>query len=264
MFKLFKKDSKELTLADYKDIWTPFCFLDESGSINDPKDPFFTVGFVKCSQPYYIASKIIYERTKQNFHDEMKFNKLSKRNLNFAKFVLDLFFSTRSLYFHSYSLDKQGNYFNREFSGSPWKAYENISIRVLKSAISLNEILIVIADYVTTPRDIRFEVNIKRRINEELNRLAIAGVCRFDSKTNNLLQLTDLMIGAINYDLKLSTGVILKGDKYKKRFLEHFKENLGIKKDENFTNGFKNYMFNIFIDKDVKQRLPLNEKRPSS
>ena len=264
MFKLFKKDSKELTLADYKDIWTPFCFLDESGSINDPKDPFFTVGFVKCSQPYYIASKIIYERTKQNFHDEMKFNKLSKRNLNFAKFVLDLFFSTRSLYFHSYSLDKQGNYFNREFGGSPWKAYENISIRVLKSAISLNEILIVIADYVTTPRDIRFEVNIKRRINEELNRLAIAGVCRFDSKTNNLLQLTDLMIGAINYDLKLSTGVILKGDKYKRRFLEHFKENLGIKKDENFTNGFKNYMFNIFIDKDVKQRLPLNEKRPSS
>ena len=264
MFKLFKKDSKELTLADYKDIWTPFCFLDESGSINDPKDPFFTVGFIKCSQPYYIASKIIYERTKQNFHDEMKFNKLSKRNLNFAKFVLDLFFSTRSLYFHSYSLDKQGNYFNREFGGSPWKAYENISIRVLKSAISLNEILIVIADYVTTPRDIRFEVNIKRRINKELNRLAIAGVCRFDSKTNNLLQLTDLMIGAINYDLKLSTGVILKGDKYKKRFLEHFKENLGIKKDENFTNGFKNYMFNIFIDKDIKQRLPLNEKRPSS
>ncbi|MBL7155243.1 MAG: DUF3800 domain-containing protein [Candidatus Portnoybacteria bacterium] len=234
MFKLFKKDSKELTLADYKDIWTPFCFLDESGNINDPKNPFFTVGFIKCSQPYYIGSKIVYERTKQNFYDEMKFNKLSKKNLNFAKFVLDLFFSTRSLYFHSYSLDKQGNYFNREFGGNPWKAYEDISIRVLKSAVPFNEILIVIADYVTTPRDIRFEVNVKRRINEELNRLAIAGVCRFDSKTNDLLQLADLMIGAINYDLK------------------------------NFTNGFKNYMFNIFVDKDVKQRLPLNEKRPSS
>jgi len=251
-------------LSDYKNIWTKFCFLDESGTINDPKDPFFTVGFIKCSQPYYLNSKIIYERRKQNFHDEMKFNKLSKNNINFAKFALESLFSTRSLSFCSYSLDKEGEYFNKEFDGNPWRAYEDISIRVLKSALPSDEILIVIADYVPTPKDIKFEVNVKRRVNDELKKLAVAGVCRFDSKSNDLLQLTDLMVGAINYDLKLSTGVILRGDKYKRRFLEYFKENLGIK---NFLEGFRSYMFNIFVDKDVKQRLSLeykNEKRPSS
>jgi len=268
MVKLFSfsKNKKILTLADYKNIWTKFCFLDESGTINDPKDPFFTVGFIKCSQPYYLQSKIIYERRKRNFYDEMKFNKLSKNNIDFAKFTLDSFFSTHSLSFYSYSLDKEGDYFNREFGGNPWKAYEDISIRVLKSAVPLDEILIVNADYVSTPKDIRFEVNLKRRINEELKRLVIAGVCRFDSRTNDLLQLVDLMVGAINYDLKLSTNVILRGDKYKRRFLEYFKENLGLK-DKNFMDGFRNYMFNIFVDKDVKRRLPLpspNEKGPSS
>jgi len=257
MIKIFTKNDKELKLADYKNIWTKFCFLDESGSLDNPKDSFFTIGFIKCSQPYYMQSKIIYERRKRNFYDEMKFNKLSRNNIDFMKFVLDSFFSTRSISFHSYSLDKEGNYFQKNFSGNPWKAYEDISVRVLKSAIPFNEILIVIADYVSTPKDIRFEVNIKRRINQEFKRLAVAGVCRFDSESNDLLQVADLIVGAINYDLKLSTGVILRGDKHKRRFLEHFKQNLGIK-DKNFIGGFKNYMFNIFVDKDVKRRLPLN------
>lgn len=250
-----EENNQNLTLANYKEIWTRFCFLDESGSLNDIKDPFFTVGFIRCSQPYYINSRIIYERKKLNFYDEMKFNRLSRKNLDFAKLALDTFFSTQNLYFSSYSLDKQGEYFNREFGGNPWKAYEDISIRVLKSAATTaNEILIVIADYVSAPDYVRFEVNVKRKINDDLKRLAIAGVCRFDSRSNDLLQLADLMIGAINYDLKLSTGVILRGDKHKRRFLDHFKNNLGVK---NFIeNGFRNYNFNIFVDKDARQRLP--------
>lgn len=256
MYNEASKDNKDLRLSDYKDIWTKFCFLDESGSLNDSKDPFFTVGFIKCTQPYYISNKIIYERGVRSFYDEMKFNKLSKKNIDFAKFSLDSFFSTRSLSFCSYSLDKKGEYFNKQFGGDPWKAYEDISIRVLKSSLSPNEVIIIIADYITTPKIIKFEVNVKRRINEEYSRLAVAGVCRFDSRANDLLQLVDLMVGAVNYDLKLSTGIILKGDKYKRRLLEYFKDNLGIK-GKSFIDGFRNYMFNIFVDKDIKQRLPL-------
>ena len=256
--KFFQKDKKgqDLSLGDYKSIWTKFCFLDESGSLNNPKDSFFTIGFIKCSQPYYLQSKILYERQKRNFFDEMHFNKLSRNNIDFVKFALDSLFNTRSLWFYSYSLDKQGEYFSREFAGDPWKAYEDISIRVLESAIPENEILIVLADYITTPGNIRFEVNVKREINEKLKRLAIAGVCRFNSKSNDLLQIADLIVGAINYDLKLSTNMILIGDKYKRRFLEYFKEMIGLK-DKNFIDGFRSHMFNIFVDKDVKQRLPL-------
>ncbi len=253
--KFFQKDKKgkDLTLGDYQSIWTKFCFLDESGNLSNPKDPFFTIGILKCSQPYYLQSKILYERGKRQFYDELKFNKLSKNNLEFAKFALDAFFETKNVSFASYTLDKHGNYFAGNFDGNPWQAYEDMTARLLKAAVSESEILIVIADHITVPKDIRFEVNVKRKINDDLKRLAIAGVCRFDSKSNDLLQVTDLLIGAINYDLKFSTGLISSGDKHKRQFVEYLRKNLGTK---SFVYGFKNRNFNIFVDKDVINRMP--------
>ena len=253
--KFFQKDkkAKNLTLGDYQSIWTKFCFLDESGNLSNPKDPFFTIGIIKCSQPYYLQSKILYERRRRNFYDEMKFNKLSKNNLEFAKFALDSFFETKNVSFASYTLDLQGNYFAGNFDGNPWQAYEDITTRLLKASVSESEILIVIADHITVPKDIRFEVNVKRRINDDLQRLAIAGVCRFDSKSNDLLQVADLLIGAVNYDLKFATGLISSGDKHKRQFLEYLRKNLGT---TSFVYGFKNRDFKIFVDKDVVNRMP--------
>src|SRR3989344_2511550 len=267
-FKFSKEvNTKDLKLSDYDQIWTKFCFLDETGSLNDVNDPFFTVGILKLSQPYYLASKLDYERRKRNFHDEMKFNKLSKNNLEFAKFAIGALFDTRSTSFCSYSVDKEGDYFKREFGGDPWRAYEKLTLRLLKdAALAPKEILILIADYVPSPDGVRYEVSVKKEMNSTVGRLALAGVCRFDSRSNDLLQLVDLTIGAISYDLKLSYGVIKSGSKYKRRLSEYLKSNLGI---SSFGAGFRNRNFNIFVDKDMRQRLPLTdeseiEKGPST
>ncbi|KKT78671.1 MAG: hypothetical protein UW74_C0020G0001, partial [Candidatus Giovannonibacteria bacterium GW2011_GWC2_44_8] len=96
-----------------------------------------------------------------------------------------------------------------------------------------------------------------------LKRLALAGVCRLDSRSNDLLQLVDLIIGAISYDLKLTTKAIKGNDKNKLDLLKYLKQNLGT---SGFMNGFRNRNFNVFVDKDMKLRLPIetNEKGPSS
>lgn len=138
-------------------------------------------------------------------------------------------------------------------------------MRILAAALSEHEILILLADHITVPKHIRFEVNIKREMNSKLKRLGLAGVCRIDSRANDLLQLVDLIVGAISYDLKIQVNAIAGGDKNKKALLDFFKQSLGV---DNFISGFRNRVFNIFVDKDVKQRLPLdndaNEKGPSS
>lgn len=258
---MFFKSNKEtatedLKLSNFDSIWTKFCFLDETGNLSDPKDPFFTVGVLKMSQPYYLQSKIMYERNKRNFHDEIKFNKLSKNNIEFAKFIIGALFDTRSIDFYSYTTNKSCRYFQDHFHGDQWVAYEQITLKLLDAALSDNEILMLIADHVTTPKDIKFEVNTKKNFSSGKKRLALAGVCRFDSKSNDLLQVVDLIIGAVTYDLKLSNGVVT-GSKYKIELVEFLKQNLGV---ASFSDGFRNRNFNLFVEKDNVD----NEKGRSS
>jgi hypothetical protein len=266
MFFKANKETKteDLKLSDYNQIWTKFCFLDESGSLNNKTEPYFTMGILKMSQPYYLQNKILYERTRHNFHDEIKFNKLSKNNLYFAKLVIDSIFETKSLNFYSYTTHKGSRYFLKNFSNNEWKAYEDITLKLMGAVLSNQEILILIADHITTPDEIRYEVNVKKVFNNDKKRLAIAGVCRFDSKSNDLLQVTDLLIGAITYNLKMKAGLV-SGDKNKIKLVEYLKEKISA---VDFVNGFKNDCFNIFVEKDNGKIVDCknldSEKGPSS
>lgn len=247
--KFFKNNkeikTEDLKLSDYNQIWTKFCFLDETGTLSDQKDQYFTVGILKMSQPYYLQSRLFFERSRAKFYDEVKFNKLSKNNLSFAKTAIDALFETKSVSFCSYSISTKSDYYLKSFDKNPWWAYEQITLKLLGATLSNHEIIILIADYVTTPREIRFEVNVKKHFNSAIKRLALAGVCRFDSKSNDLLQLTDLLIGAITYDIKLKKGLVT-GSKYKIELVDYLKAKLGI---DTFVKGFKNHNFNVFVDK---------------
>lgn len=242
-----KKNPHELTLADYKNIWTPFCFLDESGNLDPKSQPYFTVGMIKCSQPYYLQQKIRYIREKNRFWWELKFNNLNKIKLGVSLSVLDALFSTRSIHFSSYTIDKRSEYFKKEFHSDPFIAYEQITKHLLRGNLRKNEILTVLADNVVAPKRNRFEVNIKNSINKKFERLAIAGVCRIDSRANDLLQLADLIIGSINYELLLKEKIVEKPAKYKNKFIEKLKTNLGI---NSLTSDFRNYAFNIHFHRN--------------
>src|SRR3989338_2818254 len=266
---MFFKSNKEiktedLKLADFDKIWTKFCFLDETGKLSDQKDQYFTVGILKMSQPYYLQSRIFYERSQIRFYDEVKFNKLSKNNIGFAKTAIDALFDTRSVDFYSYSISTKSDYYLKRFDINPWTAYEQVTLKLLDVALAEQEIIILIADYVTTPKDIRFEVEVKKSFNQKKNRLALAGVCRFDSKSNDLLQLVDLLIGAITYDIKFSKKMV-SGAKHKIEIVDYLRNKLGT---DNFVNGFKNHNFNIFVDKtnrfSTAQNKRGNEKGLSS
>ena len=266
---MFFKSTKEirtedLKLSDFDKIWTKFCFLDETGTLSDQKDQYFTIGVLKMSQPYYLQSRLFYERSKIKFYDEVKFNKLSKNNVGFAKIAIDALFETRSIGFYSYSINTKSDYYLKRFDENPWTAYEQITLKLLDVALSQQEIIVLIADYVTTPKNIRFEVEVKKNFNQKKKRLALAGVCRFDSKSNDLLQIVDLLIGAVTYDIKFAKNLV-DGSKHKLEIVDYLKNKLGA---SSFVEGFKNHNFNIFVDKtghlDITGHNEKNEKGLSS
>ncbi len=259
----FNRFNKGLSqIDDYRKIWTKFCFLDESGSLHSPDVPFFTIGIIKCSEPYYLNTAIQSARDRYNFHDELKFNKLSLAKQGFAEEIFKIFLGTKSSQFYSYTIDKEGSYYRKNFNSDPWKAYEELTITLLeKAVIAPNEIITLLADDVKTPSQYKFEITVEHSINDRCKRLAVAGVCRLNSKANDLLQLTDLIIGAINYSLKLETGLTKSGDKYKRRFSKLIASTLN-PNNQQIINGHKDKKFNIFIDKDIKNRT--NKKGPSS
>lgn len=253
------KKTEDLKLSDYNNIWTKFCFLDETGNLSSEKDPYFTVGIIKMSQPYYLQRRIMYERNVKNFHDEIKFNTLSKNSIEFAKYTIGALLDTKSISFYSYTTKKDSWYYKEHFNSSQWVAYEKITLKLLDAVLSENEILVLIADYVTTPKNIKFEVHTKKNFNASKKRLALAGAVRFDSKSNDLLQIVDLFIGAITYDLKLTDGIV-SGSQAKIEIVNYLKSNLGVK---SFAEGFKNRDFNIFVENDADNS-EQNKKGPSS
>jgi len=53
----------------------------------------------------------------------------------------------------------------------------------------------------------------------------------------------------------------VRGDKNKIELLRFIKKQLG---NSDFVEGYRDKKFNIFVDKDVKNRFETKEKKPSS
>ena len=232
---------QNLTLRDYKKIRTPFVFFDETGSINDRNNRYFGLGMVKCMQPYYLDSKIRYIRQKNLFYDEIKWNRISKKNLPLIKEIIDATFDIPGIKFASIIINKDDVDFKSEFSNDPYLAYQKFTEDLLKINVAKNEVLTVLADYISTPNGTKFEVKIKHNINEEFGRLAIAGVHRVESDGINLIQIADLLLGAVIYEHKLKHKLV-SGDKYKIATYKHVLKRVGIK---TFVKGHKNRKFNV-------------------
>lgn len=245
-------EQPELKLSDYQLIKTPFAFLDETGLLNSERDRFFSLGMVKCLKPYKILNEVEKIRHRNNYTEEAKWTRLFPNNLQIYKDFLGILFdvlnSEKEIFFCMMIVDKKGRYFKKHYNNDPFKAYEDFSIQLLKGNIAINEVLSVIADESPVPTGSTYETNVKESINREFNRLAMHGICKVDSKGNDLLQIVDLLVGAITYDLKAHHKLAGQSDsigiRCKYALLDFIKNKMGIK---SFVKGARNTFYNIKV-----------------
>lgn len=234
---------KKYRLSDYKLIRSPFCFLDETGKLHSPRDRFFALGMIKCNQPMYIYKEMNWLRDKEHFYDEIKFSKLSKKKYPILIKFLDCLFIP-GVRFYCIIIDKETVDWRVKFNNDPFNAYENFAYLLLKGSRARNEILTVIADNYPSPRNDKFEIDIKRGINFQFKELAINGICRMDSKGSDLLQMADLILGTIVYEFKIKARLPEAKSRLKRKFLREFKERFGV---NTFINGYRKKPLNIHI-----------------
>lgn len=232
---------------DFRNIKTSFCFLDETGLIFDKKDKYFALGLVKCSYPEKIYNKIRKIRQRSNYNEEVKWAQLnSKIRFNIAMDIFKCFLNEVDVKFNCIILNKDELDFAKEYNNDLCKVYRSFTISLLKLVVGKipQEVLIVLADDYFTPERLEIENTIKKFTNNHYQKFVVAGVCQINSKSSDLLQLTDLILGAIVYDLKKTEKIIIGKNKYKRKFLNFVYQKLNIKESFfiNSSRKTRNYI----------------------
>jgi hypothetical protein len=216
-------------------------FLDETGTLGGARDPFFAVGLLKCAEPYKLARPMQRIRDRQHFYDEIKWNKVSEKKLPLMIDLVNVFFSSDAT-FTAFVADKSKHDVIGRFGGT-FKAYEALARQLVRASIRRGEIVYVIADEYSTPPAETFEENVRDYVNRQFGRQAVAGVCRMRSSGVDLLQLIDLLLGAVVYEYKAAAGVVsLASYKPKAKLLAHIKKRAGVK---TFVGGYRDSRLNI-------------------
>ncbi|MDN5855788.1 MAG: DUF3800 domain-containing protein [Actinomycetia bacterium] len=82
----------------------------------------------------------------------------------------------------------------------PWQQHAVIISRLLRGCINKRELVSVLLDGIATPPECSLSDTVRRLTNQGLDSLAVVSVSSLNSKTNDLLQVADLVAGAVRHE----------------------------------------------------------------
>ncbi|MFH1412583.1 MAG: DUF3800 domain-containing protein [bacterium] len=251
-----------LNQKNFKDIKSLFCFLDETGLINSPRDKFFALGIIKSSNPERIYNKIRKIRDRYNYREELKWSNLDRKiRFDVAREFFNIFLSEKAI-FNCLILNKEELDFESHYNNDLYKVYRSFTVVLLKLIIGKypKEVLILLCDDYFSPEGTDLEITIKKFVNDHYQKFVIAGVCQIDSRSSDLLQLTDLILGTILCSLKIQNNIIIKNT-YKRKFLNFVYQKLKI--NNSFFKNELNQEISNYVFEGDKIRASIFDHRKS-
>lgn len=135
-------------------------------------------------------------------HHEFKFDNLGYPTLDKYKQLLDIIFAYK-IQFHCIIIDKNNPDFDRDKYKDYWHAYTKFTSLLIKRTTEYYKTdLTVILDYLNRPKGQIQICNTLNQIPRVMNSL------QADSKSFLLLQVTDLLLGAVVFEKKKTLGII--------------------------------------------------------
>ncbi|BBZ51585.1 DUF3800 domain-containing protein [Mycobacterium heidelbergense] len=169
-------------------------FIDESGA-KATSGNFFVVAGIKCRQPGRLQRKIEELRDRTGYREEFKFSRISRERLPVFRELVEVVASSDIRLIGSV-IDRSR--LDNPFKGDDeWRVHARIAAQLIVGNINMGEHVAAVLDHRSTKPNVSFGDTVKSMANYGMSTPAVVSAITVDSEANDLLQVADLIAGAI-------------------------------------------------------------------
>lgn len=193
---------------------------------------------------------------------EMKFDNVRPSLIQYYQKMVDIFFSNKNNRFSAMIVDKNHPSFSGVFANDTWDAFISYAATLMLREMSnlSGDNICLLVDEISKPnsKQLTLEDALMEKINNKIRHTKkpqyqgispnmVFGALSIESHSNNLMQLTDVLLGAVMYDFKEKVGLVSEKMKRKKEvLLLQIKNTLGVQTlAQDFTKHSPVY-FSVF------------------
>jgi len=164
-----------------------YLFFDESGTGGD--NLYLGLGVIVCTDPAGLHEKLQTVRDEYSYHNEIKFEKMSKKRFVICRQFLKTF-KAEDVFFRAILVNKK-EVGIEHFDYKHWARFNKLADDLLNSVIGQNETVKIYVDEKTSPAEDNFSEYLLTHV------VGVSEIVVVNSKAYDLIQLCDLLLGGI-------------------------------------------------------------------
>lgn len=182
---------------------TASIFIDESGS-RATMGSAFVIAAIKLREPGRLSRSVRDLRDRYGFDHEFKFSEINRSSSHVYVELLRLLHASDATIAATIV---QSSVYN-PFSGGKdqWRVHAEVTAQLLRGCINKRELVGVHLDAITTPAGCSMEDTVRNLVNSRLRSTSVVSAVCLDSRTNDLLQVVDVVAGSIRYERRVATS----------------------------------------------------------
>lgn len=176
---------------------TAAIFVDESGS-KTTAGQCFVIAAVKLRNPGALGRAIRDVRDRSQYLQEFKFSRVGRGNYPVFCDLVDTVAASDA---HIAACVVDGRVHNPFRGKRPvWQVHAEVISQLLVGCINRRELVGVLLDGISTPRGYSLEDTVRKMTNSRLGATSVVSAVALDSRSNDILQVADLVAGAIYHE----------------------------------------------------------------
>jgi len=174
---------------------TAHVFVDESGTAR--QSSVLAIGALRFTNGHgRLVTELQQFRDRNDWRSECHFTDVKRLNVHRYREVVRMVAASDARFTCLVIDCRDADPFARR-SAVPWKVHAQLTITILGRAIVGSEIISATVDNLSLPGGVNYEGYIRSAVNRQRGRLAVATICRMDSRACWGIQVADLLTGAV-------------------------------------------------------------------